>query len=475
MAVNKPDIELLFGVLGGGKISGESGALIKSQLDSIVASLNTQKEADKRRIGLTLDVSGTKKSLTESLKHVTNGLSGQKQFNIKISEFDATGAIKKLQTDLEAMLRRLKVSTGFDVQIDSGGATSAVKQVAQSAAQAESAVEGLQAALREINADSKTIDAQYKKVTAGLRANISSSQNPESTREMQKSLNSINTTYDQLIAKVKTLKSQHERATQSEIDDVKSLQAEMRKLLDTSTLQAQTDQDRAALISRINTLQKNAQTALNFTSARSTQQYKNIKAAREELDKMAQSTGAISTTRISELNTIIKDNTNQIRAMGLASRSLGDVFTTNIKKFTSWFGVSQLVMAAVSGLRDMVQAVRDVDAAMTELKKVTDETDVTYQRFLTNAATRAKSLGATIADTVNATADFARLGYNIDDAAMLADAALVYKNVGDGIEDINEASESIISTMQAFGVEAEDAMLIVDKFNEVGKAYCPAA
>ena len=36
----KPDVELLFGVLGGGKISGESGALIKSQLDSIVKSLN---------------------------------------------------------------------------------------------------------------------------------------------------------------------------------------------------------------------------------------------------------------------------------------------------------------------------------------------------------------------------------------------------------------------------------------------------
>ena len=42
---------------------------------------------------------------------------------------------------------------------------------------------------------------------------------------------------------------------------------------------------------------------------------------------------------------------------------------------------------------------------------------------------------------------------------------------GDGIEDISEASESIIATMQAFGISASDAMSIVDKFNEVGNHY----
>lgn len=52
---------------------------------------------------------------------------------------------------------------------------------------------------------------------------------------------------------------------------------------------------------------------------------------------------------------------------------------------------------------------------------------------------------------------------------MLAEAANVYMNVGDGIKDVGTASESIISTMKAFGVEAGDAMGIVDRFNEVGK------
>jgi len=74
---------------------------------------------------------------------------------------------------------------------------------------------------------------------------------------------------------------------------------------------------------------------------------------------------------------------------------------------------------------------------------------------------------------ISASADFARLGYNLSDSSNLADAALVYKNVGDGIEDVGDASASIISTMKAFKVEAKDSMTIVDKFNEVGKTYCP--
>ena len=128
-------------------------------------------------------------------------------------------------------------------------------------------------------------------------------------------------------------------------------------------------------------------------------------------------------------------------------------------------------MTAVRSVKQMVSASKELDTAMTELKKVTDETDATYSKFLTNASKRATSMGASVADTITATADFARLGYNLSDAENLADASIVYKNVGDGIESISDASDSIISTMQAFGVSADDAMTIVDKFNEVGNNY----
>ena len=70
-----------------------------------------------------------------------------------------------------------------------------------------------------------------------------------------------------------------------------------------------------------------------------------------------------------------------------------------------------------------------------------------------------------------ATATFAKLGYSIDMASEMAEAAIIYQNVGDGIESADAAAESIISTMKGFGLQASDAMSIVDKFNQVGNEF----
>lgn len=201
----------------------------------------------------------------------------------------------------------------------------------------------------------------------------------------------------------------------------------------------------------------------------------NVALAKEA--KAAYDDGSITleeyTGKINTLKTSLRDTEAIVKQNGDATRTLGERFAELGKKFASWLSVSQIIMAAYRAVRQMVSAVIELDTAMTELKKVTDESDATYNKFLENAASRAKKLGASLSDVVTASADFARLGFSIDQAEKLADAAIVYKNVGDGIEDITEASESLISTLQAFGdeVSADDVMSIVDKFNEVGNNY----
>ena len=160
--------------------------------------------------------------------------------------------------------------------------------------------------------------------------------------------------------------------------------------------------------------------------------------------------------------------------MGQASSMLGSFFS-NVKKksgeILTYFTGANMVYQTVAKIRQGITYVREIDAALTELKKVTDETDETYNRFLQNASKTAGQIGSTVKDFTNATADFARLGYNIEQASDLAKAASVYYNVGDDLADIGEASDSIISTMHGFGIEAENAMNIVDKFNEVGNNF----
>lgn len=172
----------------------------------------------------------------------------------------------------------------------------------------------------------------------------------------------------------------------------------------------------------------------------------------------------------------LEENQAEFARLDAEANKLGltvETLSGKLKRLWTEHFQTAAVMAGIhlvqQGMRGIYQNVVEIDSAMTELKKVTNETDDTYSQFLDNAGERAQRYGSTITDIVNATADAARLGLNIEDASSLADASVVYKNVGDGIQSISDASESVISTMKAFEIEASNAMTIVDKFNEVGK------
>lgn len=104
---------------------------------------------------------------------------------------------------------------------------------------------------------------------------------------------------------------------------------------------------------------------------------------------------------------------------------------SKFKGMAGYFASFGSVYQIINQVRQGIGYVREIDLAMTELKKVTNETDKAYERFLGTASGTSKALGSTVSDFVNATADFARLGYSVADATELAKAASIYKNVGD--------------------------------------------
>lgn len=98
--------------------------------------------------------------------------------------------------------------------------------------------------------------------------------------------------------------------------------------------------------------------------------------------------------------------------MGKASSTLGSFFS-NVKEksgeILTYFTGANMVYKTVAQIKQGITYVREIDAALTELKKVTDETDETYKRFLQDASKTAGQIGSTVKDFTNATADFARL------------------------------------------------------------------
>lgn len=201
----------------------------------------------------------------------------------------------------------------------------------------------------------------------------------------------------------------------------------------------------------------------------------NTKAAKkfknELIDLQERLSNASSDTDLKNISNSFKEIKSAASAEGFSGKSIFSKLIGNMATLSPLFGMGSLINTSIRGLKDMYQNVVNIDSAMTELKKVTNETESSYAKFMDSAAKRSVEIGTTVSDYINSTADFARLGYSMSAAQELAEVANIYNVVGDEIDSIDTVSSSIISTLQAFGIEASNAMSIVDKFNEVGNRF----
>lgn len=180
--------------------------------------------------------------------------------------------------------------------------------------------------------------------------------------------------------------------------------------------------------------------------------------------------GRVSVDRLNYIEKELKDIDATQRGLGKLGKNLKDQFKDAGASFTQWLSVSSGIMALVYQLQKIPKEVIAVNKAMIELIKVSDASSSDIAKYFDEATNSAKRYGSAVSDMINATADFSRLGYSLPEASELAKVATLYKNVGDGI-NIDEASSSLISTMKAFNITAEDSISIIDKLNEVGNNF----
>lgn len=120
----------------------------------------------------------------------------------------------------------------------------------------------------------------------------------------------------------------------------------------------------------------------------------------------------------------------------------------------------------INVIKQAASEVTQLNTDITDLAKVSEQSVKQIYSDFSSYADIAKEMGGTISDTISATTAWAKNGYSIPDSKELARVSLLYKNVGDDIT-IDEANESLVSTLQGYKLAADDAEHIVDVFNEV--------
>lgn len=478
------DVRLLIGVARGGA-DGDSEALIRKELNEIMGKIKLEAKLDSKSFG-------------EQIRKQLDAISKNGKFYVNLSKINiGAGAIADFRRQLNTVINTLNLDKGTSITLTAEGigeVKSKIKETATVTDEAARKMAEFNVQIAAMKKQSKNIDTGLGSLSKGATAEEAAQvtallerykawqvefetlrlQGVDGSNERRKALE------DEAAAiLVNIQRINEEREATAEAAQAKVQAEREAKAADDATVTAENRKNAAMKqgVVLLTQMQKAEQDWTAAQSGRSSEHYNNIRQGtvylQEYLGQLER--GEISVDefqrRLAGLRTSFAESSNAIKSAGENTKTLSERVGGLAAKFTSWLTVSQIVMKLYSSLKKMVSAVIDIDTAMTELKKVTDETSTVYAKYLDDASVRAKKLGATIADTVTASADFARLGYTLDEAAQLADAALVYKNVGDGIEDVSQASESIISTMKAFGIEAENAISIVDKFNEVGNNF----
>lgn len=136
---------------------------------------------------------------------------------------------------------------------------------------------------------------------------------------------------------------------------------------------------------------------------------------------------------------------------------------SQILQFASIYGALQRIPQVIG---NMANAVVEVDSAMTELRKVSEESDNQITQYFGHATDSAKKYGIEINKVINNTADWKRLGYSLDDASKLSDATTLLQRVGDNMTQ-ESSSQGLISILKGFNYKAKDVNSIIDVINQV--------
>lgn len=279
--------------------------------------------------------------------------------------------------------------------------------------------------------------------------------------------------FDELSSRSKQLKVELQDLDPSNGEDVQRLTQEVRKLqdeFDNLSKSSNVFKDTTSIQKFAGDIEKARSKVSDYATT-----YSAIKSRPDlvrELEQLQAAAANISTpAELKKFNSEFDTFNSKVTQAGVHCKSFGDQIKQAFQNFSAFFSASRVIYQVIDSIKQMVTNVIALNTAMVELRKVTDGTENQFNTFLKNAKSNAVELGSTVTDLVNATSAFSRLGYTLDESEELGRVATIYANVGDDIDNIDQATTSLISTMKGFGIESDAAISIVDKFNEVGNKF----
>ncbi len=146
---------------------------------------------------------------------------------------------------------------------------------------------------------------------------------------------------------------------------------------------------------------------------------------------------------------------------GQITKRLSDM---NAKFIATYFSIQDFVRY----IRTAISTITELDTALTEMRKVSDENLKSLKEYQMTTFDTASAIGTTAVQLQQSTADWMRLGESLDEAAESAKEATILMNVSE-FDNINDATTSLVAMSQAYKDLSKGE--IIDVLNNVGNNF----
>ena len=192
-----------------------------------------------------------------------------------------------------------------------------------------------------------------------------------------------------------------------------------------------------------------------------------FEALQQKYQLLIDTKGSVSQFKI--LNGELEEMKFNLQKSGKIGKSFFTQIGTSLKSMNSrliayYFSMYDFIRYA----RQIFTTIKEYDAALTEMNKVSDESINTLKQFQKESFALANSVGTVASQIQNSTADFLRLGESFEQAKESAQAANALFKVSE-FSDISEATDALIAMSQAY--KELDKSEINDILNYTGNNF----
>ena len=176
-------------------------------------------------------------------------------------------------------------------------------------------------------------------------------------------------------------------------------------------------------------------------------------------------------TKVSDAtNKASKANQNLSNSASQANKQmagLGWTLSDAFKRLANFYLASLPLKALQSAITNATEVVKDFDAAITEMGKVSDYSGDKLQKYTKDLADLGAEVARTQTEMTEAATGWLKAGYSEEDAALLSKYSALLQNTADEEISAADATSILVSQLKAYHMETEEAIKVTDIINAV--------